>query len=152
MQSGCTLARSKKYYPRRTQGECSISMCMAFDNVKHAHRPIQEGAFIHGAHCWVSQYRPTACQGPRSKQVLLCIYSMPQQPLTSSSHGVLLSPHPSIDDSHYHGRLFTVWSRSGLATFCRPWTWTLGLVQVRSRSGLGPKYCSVIILKKIICH
>ena len=32
------------------------------------------------------------------------------------------------------------------------WTWTLGLDQVWSGSGLGPKYCSVIIFKKIICH
>ena len=32
------------------------------------------------------------------------------------------------------------------------WTWTLGPVQVQSRSGLGPKYCGVIIFKKIICH
>ena len=49
-------------------------------------------------------------------------------------------------------RLSIVRSRSGLATFCRPWTWTLGLVQVWSRSGLVHKYCTVIIFKKIICH
>ena len=36
----------------------SISMCIAFDNIKHARRLIQEGAFIHGSHCRVSPYRP----------------------------------------------------------------------------------------------
>jgi hypothetical protein len=36
----------------------SVSWCIAFDNIKHARRLIQEGAFIHGSHCRVSPYRP----------------------------------------------------------------------------------------------
>jgi len=44
--------------PENLRAKGSVSMCIAFDNVKYARRLIQEGAFIHGTHCRVSSYRP----------------------------------------------------------------------------------------------
>jgi hypothetical protein len=36
----------------------SVSVCVAFNNIKHVHKLIQDGAFVHGTHCRVSLYRP----------------------------------------------------------------------------------------------
>ena len=50
----------------------SISMCVAFDDVRYARRLVQEGAYIHGAHCRVSIYRPMS-RRPRDWLGLLLI-------------------------------------------------------------------------------
>ena len=42
----------------------TTALCVAFDNIKHAHRLVQEGVFIHGKHCRASPYRPMS--RPRS--------------------------------------------------------------------------------------
>ena len=45
----------------------TVSMCIAFDNVKYAHKLIREGAFLHGTHCRVSSYRPMTRPRPGTK-------------------------------------------------------------------------------------
>ncbi|PPQ88098.1 hypothetical protein CVT25_014396 [Psilocybe cyanescens] len=60
-----TFARERLLVPKSAPFEVlkareSISLCVAFEDVKHARRLIQEGAFFLGTHCRASPYRPRA--------------------------------------------------------------------------------------------
>ncbi|PPQ81730.1 hypothetical protein CVT25_013620 [Psilocybe cyanescens] len=60
-----TFARERLLVPKSAPIEVlkareSISLCVAFEDVKHARRLIQEGAFFLGTHCRASPYRPRA--------------------------------------------------------------------------------------------